>query len=157
MVTSTYICFNLGFTLLQTGSLALELLLEGGSSMSKQLLINHSSPLAKHLSQLISKFATNSDTRTKTHCVLDRDHFSGTNVYQWFSENIYQKWNKFQIWDFFFQNWNNGGHFEKKTSMVKIQQLFEQMLNIPSISWRTCKNWFFMFTTFLARGIFLIH
>ena len=41
--------------------------------------------------------------------------------------------------------------------MVKIQHQFEQISNIPSRSWRACKNWFFMLTTFFARGIFSIH
>ena len=31
------------------------------------------------------------------------------------------------------------------------------MSNIPSRSWRASKNWFFLLTIFLARGIFLIH
>ena len=48
-------------------------------------------------------------------------------------------------------------HFWKKTSMVKIQKLLERISNIPSRGWRAWKNWFFILTTFLARGIFLIH
>ena len=60
--------------------------------------------------------------------IVDRDHFSGTNVYQWFSENIYQKWNKFQIWDFFFQNWSNVGHMRLCQKSFKIQYIFEKFL-----------------------------
>ena len=44
---------------------------------------------------------------------------------------------------------------KKKTSMTKIQKLFEQISNIPSRGWREWKNWFFIL--FLVRGIFLIH
>ena len=55
------------------------------------------------------------------------------------------------------QNWSNGSHLKLWQVIVKIQHRCEQISNIPSHGWRACKNWFFMLTTFLAPGIFLIH
>ena len=55
------------------------------------------------------------------------------------------------------QNWNTGSRLKLWQVIVKIQHWCEGMSNIPSRGWRACKNWFFMLTNFLARGIFLIH
>ena len=63
----------------------------------------------------------------------------------------------YQVWDIYSQNWNTGSHLKLWQESVKIQHRCEQISNIPSHGWRSCKNWFFMLTTFLALGIFSIH
>ena len=55
------------------------------------------------------------------------------------------------------QNWITGSCLKLWQEMAKTQWRCDQISNIPSRGWRACKNWFFMLTTFLARGIFLIH
>ena len=62
-----------------------------------------------------------------------------------------------QVWDTNSWNWSNGSHWKLWQDMVKIQHWCEQILNVPSRGWQACKNWFFMLTTFLARGFFSIH
>ena len=59
--------------------------------------------------------------------------------------------------DIYSQNWITGSCLKLWQVIVKIRHWCEKISNISSRGWRACKNWFFMFTIFLCRGIFLIH